>query len=152
MMAVTSIMRVQQILIARLNDVLEPFALTFARYEALMLLHVSRRGSLPLGKMGVRLQVHPTSVTNLIDRLEAAGYVRRTPHPDDRRTTLATITPRGQDVAAAATEELNAAAFGMSSLTGAQLEALSDLLGVLRLDAGDFVEEPGRGGADRRRK
>ena len=28
------------------------------------------RGSLPLGKMGVRLQVHPTSVTNLVDGLE----------------------------------------------------------------------------------
>jgi DNA-binding MarR family transcriptional regulator len=142
MMAVTSVMRVQQILIARLNDMLEPFDLTFARYEALMLLYLSRRGSLPLGKMGARLQVHPTSVTNLIDRLEAAGYVERTPHPRDRRTTLAAITPRGRGVAAAATEQLNSSAFGMSSLTGSELDAVSKLLGVLRLDAGDFAHEP----------
>jgi hypothetical protein len=55
MMAVTSVMRVQQIWLARLNEELEPFALTFARYEALMLLYFSRAGSLPLGKVGARL-------------------------------------------------------------------------------------------------
>src|SRR5947209_3650978 len=89
MMAVTSVMRVQHIWLARLNETLTPFELTFARYEALMLLYLSRAGALPLGKIGMRLQVHPTSVTNLIDGLEKAGYVRRTPHPNDRRTTLA---------------------------------------------------------------
>ena len=75
MSAVTSIMRVQQILLARLNDELKRFDLTFPRYEALMLLYYSRRGSLPLGKMGDRLQVHRTSVTNIIDGLERSGFV-----------------------------------------------------------------------------
>jgi DNA-binding MarR family transcriptional regulator len=83
MMAVTSIMRVQQILLSRLNETLERFGLTFARYEALMLLYFSRAGALPLGKIGARLQVHPTSVTNLIDGLERAGDVSRSPHPTD---------------------------------------------------------------------
>src|SRR5215475_250025 len=91
MSAVTSIMRVQQILLARLNELLKPHGLTFARYEALMLLYFSRRGSLPLGKIGDRLQVHPTSVTNLVDRLERDGLVRREAHETDRRTTLAEI-------------------------------------------------------------
>jgi len=95
MSAVTSIMRVHQILMARLNAVLEPFGLTFPRNEALMLLHYSRRGSLPLGKMGDRLQVHTTSVTNTIDGLERLGYVERAPHPEDRRATLAVITAPG---------------------------------------------------------
>ena len=57
MAAVTSVMRVQQILIARLNELLRPWSLTFPRYEALLLLFYSRAGSLPLGKMGERLQV-----------------------------------------------------------------------------------------------
>src|SRR5690349_24617639 len=91
MAAVTSIMRVQQILLARLNDTLKPFGLTFPRYEALMLLYYSRRGALPLGKMGVRLQVHRTSVTNIIDGLERSGYVVRERHERDRRTILAEI-------------------------------------------------------------
>ena len=55
MMTVTSIMRVQQIWLARLNETLAPFELTFARYEALMLLYLSRTGSLPLGKIGARV-------------------------------------------------------------------------------------------------
>ncbi|HEY2259397.1 MAG TPA: MarR family transcriptional regulator, partial [Solirubrobacteraceae bacterium] len=98
MMAVTSVMRVQQILLARCNEALSPYGLTFPRYEALMLLFFSRTGSLPLGKIGVRLQVHPTSVTNLADGLEKLEYAERPPHPRDRRTTLATITARGREV------------------------------------------------------
>src|SRR5215210_4133607 len=93
MHAVTSLMRVQQLVIGRLDALLKPLGLTFARYEALVLLTFSSRGSLPLGKMGERLQVHPTSVTSIIDRLERSGHVVRRPHPDDGRTVLAAITP-----------------------------------------------------------
>jgi DNA-binding MarR family transcriptional regulator len=141
MMAVTSVMRVQQILLARLNETLAPFELTFARYEALMLLYFSRRGSLPLGKMGARLQVHPTSVTNLVDGLERVGYAQRAPHPSDRRTTLATITPRGREVAQSATEAMHAISFGLPPLCASELEAITTVLGRVRLAAGDFAIE-----------
>jgi DNA-binding MarR family transcriptional regulator len=145
MMAVTSVMRVQQIWLARLNETLEPFALTFARYEALMLLYFSRAGSLPLGKIGARLQVHPTSVTNLIDGLEKRGYVERAPHPHDRRTTLAVITASGRTTAASATEALHAIAFGTGPLQAGELGTLTDVLRNVRIAAGDFAEHPGRG-------
>src|ERR1700741_59846 len=112
MRAVTSIMRAHQILIGRLNEALAPYNLSFPRYEALMLLYYSRTGSLPLGKMGDRLQVHRTSVTNLIDGLEKSGFVTREPHERDRRTTLAAITPEERKTAAAATAVLNAMHFG----------------------------------------
>jgi DNA-binding MarR family transcriptional regulator len=138
MMAVTSIMRVHQILLARLNEALEPHGLTFARYEALMLLRFSRAGSLPLGKIGARLQVHPTSVTNLIDGLEKRGYVRRTPHPSDRRTTLAAITAPGREVADLATAALHEIRFGTPALREAELESITELLRSVRLAAGDF--------------
>jgi DNA-binding MarR family transcriptional regulator len=141
MMAVTSVMRVQQILLARLNETLEPFGLTFARYEALMLLYFSRAGALPLGKMGARLQVHPTSITNLVDGLERLGYLERAPHPHDRRTTLATITARGSEVAQAATEALHEVSFGTPPLKKRELETIAELLGRLRAAAGDFVAE-----------
>ena len=71
-----------------------------------MLLVFSSRGSLPLGKMGERLQVHPTSVTSIVRRLEAAGLVVRRPHPEDGRGVLAEITPRGREVVEAATLDL----------------------------------------------
>ena len=138
MQAVTSLMRAQQILLARLNDALEPFSLTFARYEALMLLFYSRTGSLPLGKMGDRLQVHRTSVTNLMDGLERLGLAKRSPHPSDRRTTLATITPVGREVAQQATRALNEMQFGTSPLTKSELDDITETLERLRVDAGDF--------------
>src|SRR4051794_13978532 len=140
MAAVTSIMRAHQLVMARLNDELKPWELTFARYEALMLLFFSRTGSLPLGKMGARLQVHPTSVTNLIDGLEKLGYVTRTPHPSDRRTTLATITDRGREVAEQSTEALNAMRFGTGELQRADLTTITDVLQRMRAGAGDFDE------------
>lgn len=139
MAAVTSIMRAQQILLARMNAVLKPHGLTFPRYEALMLLVHSRRGSLPLGKMGTRLQVHRTSVTSLVDGLERLGLATRTPHPTDGRTTLATITDRGREVADAATRDLNAARFETQPLGDEDLQALTDVLRRFRAAADDFA-------------
>jgi DNA-binding MarR family transcriptional regulator len=140
MAAVTSIMRAQQVLMARLNDMLRPYGLTFPRYEALMLLSFTRTGALPLGKIGERLQVHRTSVTNIVDKLEADGLVRRVPHAEDRRATLAEITPAGRETAARATAALNDAAFGIDALGDDQQEAVTALLRALRVDAGDFVD------------
>jgi DNA-binding MarR family transcriptional regulator len=140
MAAVTSIMRAQQVLMARLNDLLRPYGLTFPRYEALMLLSFTRAGALPLGKIGERLQVHRTSVTNIVDKLEADGFVRRVPHAADRRATLAEITPAGRETAARATAALNDAAFGIDALGDEEQEAVTGLLRALRVDAGDFVD------------
>jgi DNA-binding MarR family transcriptional regulator len=138
MEAITSIMRAQQILLARLNELLGPLNLTFPRYEALMLLTFTKTGTLPMGKVGERLQVHRTSVTNIIDKLEADGLVQRVPHEADRRTTLAQITDSGREVAERATELLNADSFGLAALGGDEQEKLTKLLRTLRLEAGDF--------------
>jgi DNA-binding MarR family transcriptional regulator len=142
MAAVTSIMRAQQILLAELDGVLRPRGLTFARYEALVLLAFSRRGALPLRVMGERLMVHPTSVTNTVDRLEKQGFVRRLPNPRDGRGKLAEITPGGRDVMARSTDDLMAARFGMPRYGSAELGQLFTLLRGLRVGAGDFLPEP----------
>lgn len=142
MAAVTSVMRAHQLMLAELNAALEPHGLTFPRYEALMLLYYSRRGSLPLGKMGARLQVHQTSVTSLIDGLEGSGMLAREAHPTDRRTTLATITARGRETAAAATRTLNGIRFGTAPLDDEQLDALTAVLESYRRGAGDFTTAP----------
>lgn len=138
MLAVTSIMRAQQLLLARVDAIVKPYELTFARYEALVLLTFSRAGSLPLSKIGQRLQVHPTSVTNIIDRLEKSGLVARRPNPDDGRGILAEITARGREVVEDATRDLMAAEFGMGALTPEQHRELFTVLRDLRVAAGDF--------------
>lgn len=138
MAAVTSIMRAQQILLARVESTLRRHAITFARYEVLMLLHFSRRGALPMTKIGERLQVHPTSVTNAVDRLEAAGLVRRTSHPTDRRATLVEILDQGRELAVEATGELNAEVFTAPGVPAPRVADLIGILAELRGEAGDF--------------
>ena len=133
MHAVTSLMRVQQVVLAELDALLKPHGLTFARYEALVLLVFSSRGSLPLGKMGERLQVHPTSITSIIRRLESSGFVVRRRHPDDGRAVLAEVTDAGRAVVEAATGDLVAASdFALGVLGDDELRALSALLRPVR--------------------
>ncbi len=140
MAVVTSIMRVQQLLLARADAILRPFDLTFARYEVLMLLSFSSRGALPLGKIGERLQVNPASVTNAIDRLEEQGLVERIPNPKDGRGTLARLTDNGRARAAAATEAVNSGLFSDLGVDADGLAQLFVLLRVYRRAAGDFAE------------
>src|SRR6476659_1681589 len=125
MHAVTSLMRVQQLVIGRLDAILRPHGLTFARYEALVLLVFSSRGSLPLGKMGERLQVHPTSGTSIVRRLVGDGLVVRRPHPEDGRAVLAEITEAGRALVEVATADLVAADFALGALDPEGLRALS---------------------------
>jgi DNA-binding MarR family transcriptional regulator len=137
MAAVTSIMRAQQLLLARVEDILKPYALTFAAYEALRLLAFSRSGSLPMGKMGTRLMVHPAAVTNAIARLEQRGLVQRQMSPDDRRVVLATITGTGRSLAEEATDALNQASFGLPGLSEQQAAEVAAALHVIRASTGD---------------
>ncbi|HEY1919243.1 MAG TPA: MarR family transcriptional regulator [Streptosporangiaceae bacterium] len=139
MAAVTSLMRAQAIMLARAEEVLRPLGLSFARYELLTLLSFTRHGALPMARAGALLQVHPTSVTNAVQRLVSAGLVRREPHPDDGRAALVHITEQGRELAAEATKNLNAALFTRPGLSPSKLEMLVSVLRDLRRDAGDFA-------------
>ena len=138
MRAVTSLMRVHQLVLTELDELLRPLGLTFARYEVLVLLSFSRRGALPLGKIGERLQVHATSVTPLVKRLEAADLIRRTPHPEDGRAVLASITENGRAVMDRATKAIVGARFALGSLSEVECDRLTNLLTRPRAAAGDF--------------
>ncbi|MFW6010115.1 MAG: MarR family transcriptional regulator [Actinomycetota bacterium] len=138
MAAATAITRVHQILLGRINVALAPFGITFARFEVLALLHFSRRGSLPLGKIGERLQVHAASVTNAIDRLEQDGLVRRVQHPGDGRAVLAVISDQGRSVAVEAAQVLGAIEFGLAGDHRVDTIEVERLLRPVRRNAGDF--------------
>ncbi len=138
MVAVTSVMRAHQILLARVETALRPYDLTFSRFELLRLLAFSRNGSLPITKASDRLQVHVTSVTHAIRRLEEAGLVRRTPHPTDGRTTLVELTDIGRSTVEDATVTLNAEVFGDVGMTDDEMASLVSAIHSLRQHAGDF--------------
>lgn len=139
MRAATSVFRAQQILLARFDEALRPYELTFARYEALVLLRFSRSGTLPLKVIGSRLMVHPTSVTNTVERLTAAGLVERRPNPADGRGILASITPAGRDVVERATADLVALDFGLGDISDQRLDDLFETLREVRYAAGDVA-------------
>lgn len=141
MAAATSVMRVQQLLLARFDAVAAEEGLTFARYEALVLLAFSREQQLSMSRIGERLMVHPTSATNIIQRLAASGYVERRPNPADGRGTLARITPSGVRAMEAVTARLHGEDFGLDALDADQVEALTTVLRTVRREAGDFVDD-----------
>ena len=147
MAAITSVMRAHQILLAEVDSVVRPHGLTFARYEALVLLTFSRAGELPMSKIGERLMVHPTSVTNTVDRLVRSGLVTKRPNPNDGRGTLASITGRGREVCDAATRDLMAADFGLAAYDEEECREIFAMLRPLRVAARDF-EAPGEGPAE----
>jgi len=131
-------MRVQQILISEFDGVLKPLDLTFARYEVLRLVSFSREGRLPLSIIGQRLMVHPTSVTNAIDRLTDSGFVERTPDVADRRRVYASLTADGKRVLRRATKALMDIDFGLEALSAAERESLFKVLRTVR--ASDFED------------
>jgi DNA-binding MarR family transcriptional regulator len=104
------------------------------------LLAFTRAGSLPLGQIGSRLQVHPASVTSAIDRLERQGFVRRVPHPTDGRAVLAEITAAGRQVVERATVDLNERAFTQMPVPDSDVAELVRILREIRRAAGDFAE------------
>jgi DNA-binding MarR family transcriptional regulator len=138
MAAITSVMRAQQLFLARVEQHLDAFDLTFARFELLRLLAFTRHGELPLGKLGDRLQVHATSVTNAVNRLEAQGFVERRAHPTDGRTTLAAITKTGRQIVERATTALNREVFADIGLSDREADQLFRLLRKIRATTGNY--------------
>ncbi len=132
--AALSIYRTDELVRQSNEAALDPHGLTRSRHEALAVLYFSRHGEMPLGRLGARLLVHPTSVTTTVDTLERLGHVRRVAHPTDRRATLARITPKGRRAIEASNGEMVAACFGLGALDEAQAEAIFTILSKVRME------------------
>ncbi|MHA7126223.1 MarR family winged helix-turn-helix transcriptional regulator [Janibacter indicus] len=139
MALMTSVVRAQQLVHERVESVLRPHDLTFARFEILRLLAFSRRREMPMSRLGSLLQVHATSVTSAVARLEKQGLVERRQSPDDGRVVLASLTTKGADVVESATRDLNAQVFSSPGLAEAQVRQATALLSSLRAAHGDTV-------------
>ncbi len=81
------------------DEVLEPFDLTDGGYSVLAAL---RRGGEPYAQNPSELysvlERSSGGMTKILKRLEAQGFVKRTPDPDDRRSSLVWLTPEGLEV------------------------------------------------------
>ena len=137
----TAILRSYQLLEDQVKAVMRRHGLTFARYEILTWLATDPESSLALSWISKTLRIPPATVTDLIDRLETDGLVRRVAHPSDARTTLAEITVKGRKLADAATQDLNADVYEQVGLTEAKREQLLRLLVELRINGEEFDVE-----------
>ena len=140
MTVVTSVMRAQQLLLARVDAALKPFGLSFARFEVLRLLAFSRTGRLPLSSVVARLQVHATTVTSTADRLVRDGLILREPHPHDRRAAMLVLTDDGRTLVERATTALNNEVFSRPGVNSTDAADLVAIVARLRKNAGDFTD------------
>lgn len=82
---------------ARLHKpILEPLGLTFPQYLAILALLDGAPQS--VGALGARLDMDTGTITPLVKRLEAAGFVTRRRDPDDERRVLVDLTPHGRSL------------------------------------------------------
>lgn len=140
MAAYSSVMRTHQLMYSRVDAVLKPLGLSYARLELLRLLSFSRDGALPMASASARLQVHPTSVTSVVDRLEKDGLVRREAHPTDGRATLVVLTYAGRKLVEEATTVLNADVFADPGIPAGDLRTMTAILARFRRESGDFTD------------
>jgi DNA-binding MarR family transcriptional regulator len=120
------LLRAHHAVSSRLDDLLEPHGLSVAKLGVLRQL---AKGPLPLGALAQRQSCVRSNITQLIDRMEAEGLVRRLPDQDDRRVTLAEITAAGQTrLAAGVVAQAEAERALLSDLSSAEAETLARLL------------------------
>jgi len=65
--------------------------------EAAVMGRVGRSGPMTPGQLAKSEHVQPPSMTRIIERLEARGFLRRDPDPTDRRQVFVSRTPAGDD-------------------------------------------------------
>ena len=138
MTVVTSVIRAHQLLMAAIDRALKPFDLSFSRFEMLRLLAFTREGRMPMASAIARLQVHPTSVTNTVDRLARDGLISREPHPTDGRAALLVLSDAGRRRVDEATGALNAV-FADLGLDDGDATELVRIIARFRKGAGDFT-------------
>lgn len=136
-LAMSSLLRYQRIVMDTMEERLRRLNVNTTDYLLLMTLQLSESGTRVISGLARSLMVHPTTATLAIDRLEAKGLLRRTPHPTDRRATCVTITDDGQKLVHDATIALGEAGFGLAGASDAEVNRLTSVLALLRASAGD---------------
>lgn len=91
-----SLLDVARALEGRLEEQLAQVGLSMSKLGVLTQL-VDAGAPLPLSALAARLSCVRSNMTQLADRLEAEGLVRRVDDPNDRRGVLAMITPLGAE-------------------------------------------------------
>ena len=135
--AIARLARIHQLLAGRLLR-----ELGLHPSQELLLMRLWEAGPQRQNCLAAELGTDSAGTTRIVQRLEAAGYVRRMPDPKDRRATLVASTPEGDALRDsveriwAQLEELT-----VGDMTPAERDAV--LAGLLRLEENVLATEPG---------
>ena len=146
MALVLELAQVHHVLIERIQEILRPFDITFARFEVLRALSFRPAGRDTISALGDCLQVHSTSVSSAVDLLEKQGLARRVEHDRDRRRVYVVITAQGKARVDEATAVLTERLFADLGLSKRQMVQLWAVLRSFRLNSGDFTPNVDGGG------
>jgi DNA-binding MarR family transcriptional regulator len=114
-----------------------------------LLLELARTGSMIQAQLSEALGCEPPSVTLMTRKLEASGYIRRTPAPSDKRASVVELTDSGRGLADRVKELWWALA--EETVAGLPAETVADLPGILTSLTGNVdtrstpPARPGRG-------
>jgi DNA-binding MarR family transcriptional regulator len=81
-----------------MDGVLREAGLSPAQYNVLRILRGAEPNGMCRNEVRDRMLTRMPDMTRLLDRMEAAGLVRRTPHPEDRRMVSTRITAAGLEL------------------------------------------------------
>jgi DNA-binding MarR family transcriptional regulator len=137
--AMVAILRTHQAMTSAIDATLRTHDMTRTGYLLMTTLQLSREGTRPLGQLSKHLMVHPTTVTLALDQLEKRKLLKRKPHPTDRRTILATLTPTGRELLDKVTKALSDTDYG---LTGVDVKLSGRVVDVLREVRGHIGDIP----------
>ncbi len=130
--AVLAVLKTSSWLLHEVSPVFAEHGITATRFDALEAL--SRHGGTARpAELRDTLHLPAQTITSVLDQLQAAGLVRRSPHPSDRRSTIAELTPAGRETIDRICPPLAAIEEDcMSALSQAEQDQLIGLLTKIR--------------------
>ncbi len=127
-----SLVRAAHVLESRLEEALEKVGLSMPKFGALS--HLIKEGEpLSLSECATKMTCVRSNITQLVDRLEADGLVRRVEDPEDRRAVRAAVTALGKERYAAGVRQVERVqAEFAETLSGIDQGALERVLSAIR--------------------
>jgi DNA-binding MarR family transcriptional regulator len=96
--ASVALLRTASLVTRAFSRIVEPSGLSFAQYNALRIIRGAGKGGIPTLAIRERMVDEGTTITRLLDKLEAAGLILRERSLPDRRQVICYATDRGKQL------------------------------------------------------
>lgn len=130
--AAVAVMRADRMVRRHISDVLGKHNMTMQQWTIMSILLFEPGKAMQIGQLASLLQVHSTTVTNAIDKLEPLGWMER--EPVDKRTILAKLTKAGEKQLRVVHKQLVKNRFGLEHLSDAEVKAIPTALSPVYRD------------------